>query len=81
MINHTEFKTKWICTLKSVIHILTERKKTKRKVELTSSHSDRDSEDGPLAPYILKAQQYQNFTKTTETGPHLCDISQEKGNN
>ena len=26
-----------------------ERKKTKRKVDLTSSHSDRDSEDGPLA--------------------------------
>lgn len=28
---------------------MTERKKTKRKVELTSSHSERDSEDGPLA--------------------------------
>jgi hypothetical protein len=28
---------------------LTERKKTKRKVDLVSSHSERDSEDGPLA--------------------------------
>ena len=31
-----------------------ERKKTKRKVELTSSHSERDSEDGPLAAYSLE---------------------------
>ena len=28
---------------------MTERRKTKRKVDLISSHSDRDSEDGPLA--------------------------------
>ena len=30
---------------------MTERRKTKRKVDLVSSHSDRDSEDGPLAAY------------------------------
>jgi hypothetical protein len=30
---------------------LTERKKTKRKVDLVSSHSERDGEDGPLAAY------------------------------
>ena len=28
-----------------------ERIKTKRKVDLVSSHSERDSEDGPLAAY------------------------------
>jgi hypothetical protein len=28
-----------------------ERTKTKRKVDLVSSYSDRDSEDGPLAAY------------------------------
>jgi hypothetical protein len=33
---------------------LTERRKTKRKVELVSSHSDRDNEDGPLASYSLE---------------------------
>jgi hypothetical protein len=33
---------------------LTERKKTKRKVDLVSSHSERDSEDGPLAAYSLE---------------------------
>jgi hypothetical protein len=30
---------------------LTERRKTKRKVDLVSSHSERDGEDGPLAAY------------------------------
>jgi hypothetical protein len=29
-------------------------RKTKRKVDLVSSHSDRDSEDGPLAAYSLE---------------------------
>lgn len=29
-------------------------RKTKRKVDLVSSHSDRDSEDGPLAAYTLE---------------------------
>lgn len=33
---------------------MSERKKTKRKVDLVSSHSDRDSEDGPLAAYTLE---------------------------
>ena len=33
---------------------MTERRKTKRKVDLVSSHSDRDSEDGPLAAYSLE---------------------------
>jgi hypothetical protein len=28
---------------------LTERRKTKRKVDLVSSHSDNDRDDGPLA--------------------------------
>jgi hypothetical protein len=30
---------------------LTERRKTKRKVDLVSSHSERDSEGGPLAAH------------------------------
>ncbi len=29
-------------------------RKTKRKVDLVSSHSERDSEDGPLAAYTLE---------------------------
>jgi hypothetical protein len=33
---------------------LTESRKTKRKIDLVSSHSDRDSEEGPLAAYSLE---------------------------
>ena len=43
--------------------MLTERKKTKRKVELTSSHSDRDSEDGPLAAYSLEGSAVSELYK------------------
>lgn len=42
---------------------MTERKKTKRKVELTSSHSDRDSEDGPLAAYSLEGSAVSELYK------------------
>ena len=42
---------------------MTESKlKTKRKVDLVSSHSDRDSEDSPLAAYSLEGSL---FTKET----------------
>ena len=30
------------------------KRKTKRKVNLVSSHSERDSEDGPIAAYTLE---------------------------
>jgi hypothetical protein len=42
---------------------LTERKKTKRKVDLVSSHSDRDSEDGPLAAYSLEGSAVSELYK------------------
>ena len=42
---------------------LTERKKTKRKVDLVSSHSDRDSEDGPLAAYTLEGSAVSELYK------------------
>jgi hypothetical protein len=42
---------------------LTERKKTKRKVDLVSSHSDRDSEDGPLAVYSLEGSAVSELYK------------------
>ena len=42
---------------------MTERKKTKRKVELTSSHSDRDSEDGPIAAYSLEGSAVSELYK------------------
>lgn len=38
-------------------------RKTKRKVELTSSHSDRDSEDGPLAAYSLEGSAVSELYK------------------
>ena len=38
-------------------------KTTKRKVELTSSHSDRDSEDGPLAAYSLEGSAVSDLYK------------------
>ncbi len=31
---------------------MTERRKTKRKVNLVSSHSDNENEDGPMAVFI-----------------------------
>jgi hypothetical protein len=42
---------------------MTERKKTKRKVDLTSSHSERDSEDGPLAAYTLEGSAVSELYK------------------
>jgi hypothetical protein len=42
---------------------LTERKKTKHKVDLVSSHSDRDSEDGPLAAYSLEGSAVSELYK------------------
>jgi hypothetical protein len=42
---------------------LTEGKKTKRKVDLVSSHSDRDSEDGPLAAYSLEGSAVSELYK------------------
>ena len=42
---------------------MTERKKTKRKVDLVSSHSDRDSEDGPLAAYSLEGSSVSELYK------------------
>jgi hypothetical protein len=42
---------------------LTERKKTKRKVDLVSSHSDRDSEDGPLAADSLEGSAVSELYK------------------
>ena len=42
---------------------MTERKKTKRKVDLVSSHSDRDSEDGPLAAYSLEGSAVSELYK------------------
>ena len=38
-------------------------KETKRKVELTSSHSGRDSEDGPLAAYSLEGSAVSDLYK------------------
>ena len=34
---------------------MSERKKTNRKVDLISSHSDNENEDGPLAAFTLEA--------------------------
>jgi len=48
---------------------LIERKKTKRKVELTSSHSERDSEDGPLAAYSLEGSAISDLYKLDEGIP------------
>lgn len=42
---------------------MNERKKTKRKVQLTSSHSERDSEDGPLAAYSLEGSAVSELYK------------------
>ena len=39
------------------------KKKTKRKVALVSSHSDRDSEDGPLAAYSLEGSAVSDLYK------------------
>jgi hypothetical protein len=38
-------------------------RKTKRKVDLVSSHSDRDSEDGPLAAYSLEGSAVSELYK------------------
>jgi hypothetical protein len=42
---------------------LTERKKTKRKVDLTSSHSDNERENGPLAAYTLEGSAVSDLYK------------------
>jgi hypothetical protein len=42
---------------------MAERKKTKRKVDLISSHSDRDSENGPLAAYTLEGSAVSDLYK------------------
>ena len=38
-------------------------RRTKRKVDLVSSHSDRDSEDGPLAAYSLECSAVSELYK------------------
>ena len=38
-------------------------RQTKRKVDLVSSHSDRDSEDGPLAAYSLEGSAVSELYK------------------
>jgi hypothetical protein len=38
-------------------------RKTKRKVDLVSSHSDRDSEDSPLAAYSLEGSAVSELYK------------------
>lgn len=42
---------------------MTERKKTKRKVDLVSFHSERDSEEGPLAAYSLEGSAVSELYK------------------
>ena len=42
---------------------MTERKKTKRKVNLVSSHSDNEREDGPLAAYTLEGSAVSELYK------------------
>jgi hypothetical protein len=42
---------------------LPERKKTKRKVDLVSSHSDNESENGPLAAYSLEGSAVSELYK------------------
>ena len=37
--------------------------KTKRKVDLTSSHSNNDNEDGPLAAYTLEGSAVSDLYK------------------
>jgi hypothetical protein len=44
-----------------------ERTKTKRKVDLVSSHSDRDSEDGPLAAHSLEGSAVSELYKSDRT--------------
>ena len=39
------------------------KKKTKRKVNLTSSHSNNDNEDGPLAAYTLEGSAVSDLYK------------------
>jgi hypothetical protein len=42
---------------------LTERKKTKRKVDLVSSHSDNENENGPLAAYSTEGSAVSELYK------------------
>ena len=42
---------------------LTERRKTKRKVDLVSSHSDNERDDGPLAAYTLEGSAVSDLYK------------------
>jgi hypothetical protein len=50
---------------------LTERRKTKRKVELVSSHSDRDNEDGPLADYSLEGSAVSELYRNSGIPPFM----------
>jgi hypothetical protein len=52
-----------ICTDDINYIALTERKRTKRKVDLVSSHSERDGEDGPLAAHSTECSAVSELYK------------------
>jgi hypothetical protein len=51
--------------------------RTKRKVNLVSSHSDNDNKDGPLVA-IIDDGSAVSALYTDDRIPSLCDISQEQ---
>ena len=64
------------------INSIDNKKKTKRKVNLTSSHSDNERDEGPLSDPSQKVSAVSELYEKTEKGyPHSCAISQEKANN
>jgi hypothetical protein len=60
---------------------LTERRKTKRKVDLVSSHSERDSEDGPLAAYSTEGSAVLELYNNDRIPSAMYTIYQKKVNN
>jgi hypothetical protein len=48
---------------------MTERKKTKRKVDLVSSHSDNENEDGPLAAFSTEGSAISDLYKLDDGIP------------
>ena len=50
---------------------LTERRKTKRKVDLVSSHSDYEHENGPLAAYSTEGSAVSELYKNDRIPPEL----------
>jgi hypothetical protein len=50
---------------------LTERRKTKRKVDLVSSHSDNERDNGPLAAYSTEGSAVSDLYKLDDGIPRV----------